>query len=466
MVESLPLPPRRRYGVLVAIGSCSFMAALDGSIVNTIMPILSRDFGAPLHAVQWVSTTFLLVVAGLMLTFGRMGDIYGHKRVYQSGFGLFVLASGLCGLAGSLPALVAARGLQAVGSAMILSNSPAILTKSFPPEQRGQALGMQASMTYLGLTLGPSLGGFLAQTFSWRAVFLVNLPVGAAAWTLGWALVPRDAAPSKPERFDLPGAALYVVAMVALLLALAQGHEWGWGAPPTVALLAGAGAFLASFLWRESRAAAPMLDLGLFRSRVFAGSVGAAVTNYLCVTVVSFMLPFYLIQSRGLPPARAGLLLSAQPIVMAVVAPLAGTLSDRIGTRVPTALGMALLGLGLAGLSTVDAATPLAHIGWLLTVVGLGTGIFIAPNNSALMGAAPRGRQGVAAATLATARQTGMMLGVAQSGAVFSTVAARAANAGLADAAYRGVEAAFVAGVVVAALGVLASALRGDAARP
>jgi EmrB/QacA subfamily drug resistance transporter len=425
-VQSSEVTIRSRWGVLLAIGLGTFMSALDGSVVNITLPVVRESFGASVATVEWVVTIYLLVVSGLLLSVGRLGDLRGHRRVYTTGFLIFLLGSVLCGLAPGAGFLVAARAAQAVGASMLFANSPAILTKSFPPEMRGRALGLQATMTYLGLTVGPSLGGWLTTALGWRSVFYINVPVGLLALALALRFVPRDEGSGRGEGFDLRGALTFTGGLVALLLALNQGHAWGWAAWPTVMLLAGSLVLLGLFVRLERRVAAPMLDLSLFRSRTFTAAAASAVLNYVCVFTVLFLMPFYLQQARGLSPAEAGLLLTAQPMLMAVVAPLSGSLSDRIGTRLPSVVGMGLLGLGLVLLSSLDLESPRAAIVAMLAVAGLGIGIFASPNNSALMGAAPRHRQGIAAGVLALARNVGMVIGVGLAGAVFTTVLGRA----------------------------------------
>ena len=456
-MQSADVASRARWGVLLAIGLGTFMSALDGSVVNITLPVVRGSFGASVAAVEWVVTIYLLVVSGLLLSVGRLGDLQGHRRVYTAGFLIFLLGSALCGLAPSVGFLIAARGAQAIGASMLFANSPAILTKSFPPEMRGRALGLQATMTYLGLTVGPSVGGWLTTALGWRSVFYINLPVGLLALALALRFVPRDAGSGKGEDFDLRGALAFTGGLVALLLALNQGHAWGWTAWPTVTLLAGSLLLIGLFLRLERRVAAPMLDLSLFRSRTFSAAAASAVLNYVCVYSVLFLMPFYLQQARGLSPAEAGLLLTAQPMLMAVVAPLSGSLSDRIGTRLPSVLGMGLLGLGLYLLSSLDLDSSRGVIVAMLAVAGLGIGIFASPNNSALMGAAPRHRQGIAAGVLALARNVGMVIGVGLAGAVFTTVLGRA---GAVEAAsiVSAMRASYLlaAGVAVAGMGIAA----------
>ncbi len=455
------LQSTQKWGVLVAVGIGTFMTALDTSVVNTILPVIGQNFNQVITTVEWVVTIYLLVLSGLLLSFGRLGDMRGHKAIFLTGFGIFMGGSFFSGAAPSIAFLIASRGLQALGAAMLAANSPAILTKSFPSEQRGQALGLQATMTYLGLTAGPALGGWLASLFGWRVVFFINLPVGLAAILLSTRFIPRDTREELTEKFDYRGAVTFMVGLGSLLLGLNQGGEWGWGSLPIIALLLGGVLFLTLFLYLELHVDHPMLDLSLFRQLPFSLTTFSAVINYIGVYSCIFLMPFYLIQGRGFTSATAGLILTAQPIVMAIIAPISGTLSDRIGTRWPAVFGMAVLSAGLFLLSRLTGISTITSVMLSLAVVGLGTGAFISPNNSALMGAAPRERQGIAAGILATARNFGMVLGVGISGAIFTTILgpgslALSSPAGLAPNAtiFTALEASFFAASLITLLGV------------
>ncbi len=450
-------PPSARRAVLVTLGVGTFMSALDGSVVNTLLPILSRELGTSIAGIEWVTTVYLLVISGLLLSVGRAGDLFGHRRLYLAGFVLFVLGSALCGFSRSAPMLVSLRAVQALGAAMLMATAPAILTRTFPGTQRGRALGALGTFTYLGLTAGPSLGGWIATTFGWRWVFYVNLPVGALAIVLALRAIPDDRVHQRDERFDVAGAALFTAGLVTLLVALNQGHAWGWGSGRIVTLLLAAAALLAVFLRVEGRHASPMLDLSLFRSRAFSGSVVSALLNYACVYAVLFVVPFLLIQGRGLSAQHAGLVLTAQPIVMAIAAPVSGAFSDRIGSRGPATIGMLLLTVGLVALALLAEQGSLKAIALALALVGLGVGIFVSPNNSALMGAAPQRRQGIASGVLATARNVGMVLGVGFAGAVFTTIVGAQASAAAVPA---GARASLLVAAGVAFAGALTSALR------
>jgi EmrB/QacA subfamily drug resistance transporter len=448
----------QKWLVLIAIGTGSFMAALDGSVVNTILPVVRTAFNSNVATIEWVVTVYLLVLSGLLLTFGRLGDLRGHRSVYVWGFGLFVLSSALCGLSWSAGVLILFRGLQAIGGAMLASNSPAIITGNFPAEQRGRAFGLVSTMTYLGLTVGPALGGWLTDAFGWRTVFYINVPVGLLALTLSLVFIPKDMPSESGKRFDLAGAAVFMAGLTLLMLGLNQGAEWGWTSLSVLGPIACALILAVVFILIERRSPDPMLDLSLFRVPLFSTSTAAAILNYICVFTITFLLPFYLIQGRGLNPAQAGLLLTVEAVVMAVAAPVSGIFSDRIGSRRPGILGMGLLAVGLYILSRLgpDSGLGLAAIG--LAVAGAGTGTFISPNTSALMGSAPKARQGIASGVLAAARNFGMVLGIGLAGAIFTTHLAHNSI----NSFYTGIQQGFLAAALVAVAGIVVSAIKDE----
>jgi len=440
----------QKWLVLIAIGMSTFMSALDTSVVNTVLPVITKSFDSHIATVEWVVIIYLLIVSGLLLSFGRLGDIRGHRSVFLIGFSIFILSSALCGMSPSIELLVVFRGMQALGAAMLAANSPAILTKSFPDSQRGQALGLQATMTYLGLTVAPSLGGWLTDLVSWRAIFYINIPVGLFALTLAWLFIPVDGRKKQGESFDFQGALLFLAGLVALLLALNQGYAWGWTSFPIIGLFIFSASFLSIFIFIETKKMNPLLDLNLFKNRVFSASVISGVFNYIAVFSILLLMPFYLLQGREFTPSQAGLLLTIQPIVMAIVAPISGSLSDRIGTRIPSVVGMLVLTMGIFLMSRLGPASSIFQIGLTLAIVGFGTGTFISPNNSAIMGAAPRERQGIAAGLLATARSTGMVLGVGLAGAIFTTILEISPSP---DSVYLGFSTSLLMAAAIAALG-------------
>jgi EmrB/QacA subfamily drug resistance transporter len=448
----------QKWLVLIAIGTASFMGALDGSVVNTILPILRTSLNSNVATIEWVVTVYLLVLSGLLLTFGRLGDLRGHRSVYVWGFGIFIIGSALCGVAWSAAALIVFRGLQAIGGAMLASNSPAIVTGNFPAEQRGRAFGLVSTMTYLGLTTGPSLGGWLTQAFGWRTVFYINVPVGLLALALSLLFIPKDSPSESGKRFDLPGAAVFLAALTLLMLGLNKGADWGWLSSSVLGPLAGALALMAVFILIEQRSPDPLLDLSLFRIPLFSRSAVSAILNYICVFSIIFLMPFYLISGRGLNPAQAGLILTVQPVLMAISAPVSGAFSDKIGSRLPGMLGMGVLAGGLLLLSRLGPGTEFWLVALGLAIAGVGTGTFISPNTSALMGSAPRSRQGIASGVQAAARNFGMVLGIGMAAAICTTHLAQNTT----DAFYTGIDQGFLVAAGVAVLGVIVSAFKNE----
>lgn len=427
-------PSRLTVFALVAVGV--FMATLDTSIVNVSLPAIARHFeiaAGPL--LGWVVLAYLVVVAALLLTVGRLADLIGHRTVWTLGLVVFSAGSALCGAAPSLAFLVFARALQGIGGALLMAIGPALLLTAFPREQRGRAIGLNAIVVGVGVSSGPVLGGLLTERFGFRAIFYVNVPVGLIGALVAWLRLPRRPR-TTPVHFDAIGALLLAAAFGALTAAVSLGGELGLRAPLTLSLWAVFAIALPWLVWHERRHPHPIVDLGLFRDRVFATASVSLVLSFLASFALAMLLPLYFQQLRGLDLEHTGLLLTPLPLTTALLSPLTGSLSDRTGTRVLASTGMVLLAGALALLSTLAADTPLwvAVLGLLLA--GLGQAIFRAPNNSALMGAAPPNRQGVASGLLATARVVGQSLSIALAGAVFGGHgSAEAGRALVADAA-------------------------------
>ena len=455
----IEVSPTRRLTIMAALGVGTFVTALSNSVLNAILPLIADAFGTDISAVEWIITTFLLVQSGLLLTFGRLGDMIGHRRVYLAGLLGFIVSMILCALAPSVLTLIGARILQAAGAAMFIANSSPISMAVFPPSQRGRVLGIQATTVYLGLATGAPLGGILADQFGWQSVFLIPVPFAALALVVSWRALRVEAPPSKRERFDLVGAAVYLVGLIVVLLALNRGRSWGWTSEWTIGCLALGVVLLTAFVIHERRTPSPMLNLSLFGQRAFTAPVISSMLNYAAAAGTTFILPFALIQGRGLAPSQVGVVLTAQPIVMAVMASLSGALSDKIGSRIPATAGMAILACGLFSLSWMDLTTPLPLIGGGLAVVGLGIGLFTTPNNSSVLGAVGPERRGVASGILSTARTLGNVLGIGATGAVYAT-ALLALGAGDPANAVRATGYALLFASGLALIGAITSATR------
>ncbi len=453
---------------LLSVGLGTSMSALDASVVNTVLPVIRAEYHVPVGVIQWVSTTYLLIMGSLLLTFGRLGDLRGHKRVYLAGLVVFVPSSVLCGISPSVEMLIAARVLQGIGAAIVVSTAPAILIGSVHPSRIGQALGLQAAMTSIGLALGPSLGGWLTDQWGWRTIFFMNVPLGVAAFAIGLRHIPEEQSPpSRGEAFDRIGAFLFLGAFLALQVALSRGNDWGWLSAPTLGAFAGSAALGYLFLRQETSVPSPMLHLALFRSRLFSFSVGSALVNYICMASVLFLVPFYLIQGRGLSAAKAGMVMSAQFLSMVVTAPVSGRIADRVGSRGPASTGMAILAVGLFLLSAMNGETPLHLVVIGLVVTGVGVSIFATPNNSAMLGAAPPGRKGIASGILATSRLLGMATGMSFAGAILAgVVGGRAAHGIPPERVFKAIHLGFLAAGVMASAGTVLTAARSEGKAP
>ena len=395
----------RRVGLLVAT-LASFFTPFMSSSVNVALPSISQEFQLDAVSLSWIATSFLLAAAVFVIPFGRLADIYGRKRIFNIGVVVFTLACLSAALSPSGTWLIISRVFQGIGSAILAGTSMAMLTSLFPADQRGKVLGFQVAAVYSGLSLGPSIGGLLTEHFGWRSIFIFGLPLGVV--TLGAALLylKGEWAEAKGEKFDIFGAALFGLALVAIMFGFSKLPQL-----PGFWLLAAGAVCLGIFVMWERRVPSPVLEISLFSlNPVFAFSNVAALINYSATSVVGFLLSLYLQYIKGLSPESAGLVLIAQPIVMAVLSPIAGRLSDKTKPRLLAAIGMSITTLGLLLLTFLNQETPTLFILVALVVLGTGFGFFSSPNSNAVMSSVERRHYGVASGTLGTMRTTGQML--------------------------------------------------------
>lgn len=441
--------------------SGTFMATLDSGIVNTALPTVAQDFAASLPEVQWTVAGYFLVISCLLPLFGRMGDMYGRRRMYSLGFLTFTASSLLCGAAPNLLALVAARVLQGVGAAMLMANGPAIIMAAFPGATRGRALGVIGMTVALGALSGPGLGGLLIQSFGWRSIFYVNLPIGMAGlWLTRRFLPPLERL--HDESLDLPGAGLFAVAMTGLLLAMTHGRDWGWTSPVVLGCLGLAVVAFPCFVLWERRVSHPMIDLSLFGIWPFLSGNIVAFLAFMSMFANAILLPFYLQEQLHLSPVMTGGVLSTLPLAMAVAAPVSGWLSERMNFATLTTLGLAVICSGLLGQSLLRPDTPLWRVFLGQVVIGLGVGIFMSPNNNSVLTSAPQDKIGLVGGFLALVRNVGMVSGIAAAITVFGVAQGHAAASGLGsqDAFITGFRAALTAGAVFSGLACCLSFFR------
>ncbi|HHW19043.1 MAG TPA: MFS transporter [Firmicutes bacterium] len=449
-----------RYSVLAAIMLGGIMGPIDASIVNVILPTITQYFGVSISTAQWVPMIYLLTISSLLLFYGRLGDILGYKKVYLSGLAGFVIASGLCGFSPTIHWLIAFRAVQGLAAGMMMAVPYAIITATFPAAERGKALGINATSISAGLAIGPSLGGFITSLLNWRFVFLINIPIGIAALLWGRRVIPE--LKGQPGAVDIPGAVTAFISLFSTLLFVNRfqslGLSYATGIMLMVAVLAGV-----AFVRIESSVTQPMLNLSLFRNVTFSFANFSALLNFMSQYVMVFLTPFYLQRVLHYAPNKVGLIMTSFPLAVMVIAPFSGSLSDRVGTRILTCLGAGTSALSLFLMSRLPASASTADVVWRLALFGLGTGIFQSPNNSAVMGSAPKSHLGVASGILATMRNVGMALGIATGGAVLyaivpSHILQKATLESSEIAAFlSGLKYAYIAGGVLSAVASLTS---------
>ena len=410
----------RKWYVMAAVAMGIFLATIDSSIVNIALPTLVRELNTDFATIQWVVLVYLLTIATLILSFGKLGDIIGKKTVYATGFVVFTLGSILCGLSATVFWLVFFRVVQAIGATMILALGMAIVTEAFPPRERGKALGISGSIVSVGIVLGPTLGGLIIDAWSWNWIFFVNIPVGIIGILMVLRFIP-DIKPAGEQRFDLLGALALFISVLSFLLALTFGQGIGFVNIRILALFATGTLLLILFVLIELRVEQPMIDLHLFKNKFFSISLITGFLTFIAISGTIILIPFYLENVLSYNTRQIGLLLAAVPVAMGIVAPIAGALSDRFGTRPIAVIGLSVLLVGYYGLSKLHIQTSTFEYLLRFLPIGLGMGIFSSPNNSTIMGTAPRERLGIVSGILAVNRTLGQMTGIALLGAIWAS---------------------------------------------
>jgi EmrB/QacA subfamily drug resistance transporter len=399
-----------------------FMIMLDNTVVNVALPSIQRDFDASLSALEWTINAYTLTFAVLLVTGGRLGDIFGRRLMFLTGVSLFALASATIGFAPSDGWLVASRAVQGVGAALMMPGTLSIITNAFPPAERGRAIGIWAGVSAIALAIGPLVGGWLTEDVSWRAIFFLNLPVaaGAIAVTLFAAEESRDE--TVDRRIDYPGIAALTVGLAALVLGLVQANSWGWGSPRILGLFALSVVALAGFVWIERRSPAPVVDFAFFRSRQFFGTNIVAFMVTFAMFAMFFFLALYMQNILGYSPLETGVRFLPSTLLVMVAGPVAGRLTDTLGPRRLMTVGLVLIAASMAWQSRLDTDTSYGYLLPAFMVMGVGIGLVMSPMSTAAMNAVDRTKAGVASGTLSMSRMIGGTFGVAALGALVATV--------------------------------------------
>ena len=411
----------RKWMILAAISISLFLGSVDGSIVNVSLPTLVRELSTDFPTVQWVVLSYLLGLTTLMLSMGRLADISGKRRIFSTGLVLFLIGSALCGLSPTIYWLIAFRFVQSVGASMMLALGVAIVTETWPDYERGKTIGITGGVISLGIVAGPAIGGIILEHLSWHWIFMVNVPIGAVALGMVLLYVPPLLPTTKGETFDLLGAAIVGGGLLSFALALTIGQKIGFTAPLSLTLLALGLLAMPLFVWQENRVRYPMIDLSLFRNVNFSLNLFNGVLSFIAIAAVVLLLPFYLELVLGLSSQNVGFLMAATPLVLGVLSPISGAMSDRWGTRPVSVLGLIFIVIGYSTMTLLGTDSTPWHFVLYLLPVGIGMATFQSPNNSAVMGAVPRQRLGVASGTLSMSRTLGQVTGIALLGAFFAS---------------------------------------------
>lgn len=392
----------------------AFMAALDASIISIALPKLEEAFHTTMNRIEWVSLIYLLALAGCVVAFGRLSDLIGRRPMYTMGFGVFIAGSALCGASWNLASLLAFRVLQGVGASLLQANSVSIITAAADAKRRGQAIGFQALAQGLGLSLGPLVGGVLTHIGSWRLIFYINVPIGILGTLSALLFLPRDRRESPRPSFDLVGALVLAFTLVIAMYVLKEGFRPESRPSITAILLAAAVLATASFVAVERRAECPLVPISYLRERtVWLGNL-TSILSFSVMYAITLVVPYWFVHIEHVSSDRAGLLLTALPVGMALCTPFAGRLADRWSKVKVSAAGMALASLGSVGLFVFARVTPAFLAG--LFLVGCGIGTFTPANNARVMNATPAAHLGVAGGILNMSRTLGMGLGVTAGG--------------------------------------------------
>ncbi|WP_411680330.1 MFS transporter [Clostridium thailandense] len=401
---------KKRWIILFTLLSATFMATLDGSIVNVALPDMSDKLNVSMAAIEWVVTSFLITIAATILIFGRLGDIKGKIKIFRFGIVLFTLGSLLCGFTNSLPVLVAARVIQAIGASATMATNQGIITQVFPPNERGRALGVLGTFVALGAMAGPPLGGMIVSAISWKYIFLINVPIGIIVFILTIRVFPKTNI-ILDEKLDIKGSILFTIAIVLLFGAIVQGQSTGYDNPIMISAFVIAFISLITFIVVERKMELPLLQLKIFENSLFSISIVCAFISFIAIGASNIILPFYFQDALKFSPATTGFFMMVSPIVLSVVAPCSGYLSDKIGSEILTLIGLAFTSLGLLLISTLNEKSSVIMFVTYIVIMTLGNGMFQSPNNSLVMSTVPKDKLGIAGSVNSLIRNLGMVIG-------------------------------------------------------
>lgn len=462
-----------KWWVLVTVSASAVMAALDLSLLTTCLPHLASVFHTDSSVIGWLNIVYFIMTQSLMMTLSKVGDARGRKRVFVAGLACYTVGLVVASVSQSVGQLIIARIIQGAAGATVTALGTAITVAVFPGQERGKALGILIGSASIGLVAGPVIGGILLDLLGWRAVFWIRAPFFAACLAMAWIVIGEQKKDDTGFRFDTMGAVSLFIWLSCLLLFLSFGNKWGYSALPSILLMAVVVVFFVAFIVAERRSPEPIVDLAIFRNRLFSAAIVSSMASTIGSSSSVFLVPFFLVQGLGFSGTAAGTFMALLAVPSLVLSPLSGRLSDRMGSRILSTTGVVVVCAGLVWLMRLGPGSSLTSIGIGIVLVGSGIGVFHPPNNSAMVGSVPKEMLGVASAVGQTARHVGSSVSLALAGAIYSTHVARHAAA-LTNAGHDLLSAKRMASIAgfsdtlavtlcIAVIGIFASLFRGSA---
>jgi len=403
---------KNRWVILFIVVMVTFMCTLDSSIVNVALPIMAKLLNITSGSIQLVVTSYLIVISATILVFGRLGDMVGKTKVFKFGIALFTLGSLFCGITGSLQVLIFARVIQGIGAAGTMANSQGIITEVFSVNERGRALGITGTFVALGTLIGPPLGGVIVDATSWQYIFLINVPIGIITLFYSFKILPKGHKIVK-GKLDGFGALLFMFAIVPLFVALGQGQQVGFTNPIILLSFLIAIISFVAFIKVEKKRENPLLQLQIFKNKLFSLSIFCGFISFVAIFCSIIIQPFYLQDVMKFSPASTGLVLMIFPLILSVVSPISGLLSDKIGSEILTFIGLVVTSFGLLLMSTLNEQSSILSMVFFIGVMSIGNGLFQSPNTSLIMSTVPKDKLGIAGSVNALVRNLGMVCGIA-----------------------------------------------------
>lgn len=400
-----------RKSILFIVILMSFMCCIDGSIVNVALPVISKKLSVTMASIEWVVTSYLMIICSFILVFGRLGDLKGKAKVFKFGIIVFTIGSLMCVFSSSLILLIISRIIQGFGAAASMANNQGIITQVFPQNERGKALGILGSSTALGVMVGPPIGGFIVSILNWKSIFLINVPIGIVTFILALKFLPKSK--SSNEKFDIKGSLLLVTTIILLFSSLIGGQSIGYNNNFIIISFIVSFICLILFVKLENKIDAPVLQFKIFKNSLFSLGIFCGFISFVSLNASSIIQPFYLQDTLNISPSATGLFMMVSPFILAIVSPISGNLSDKFGSEILTFLGLVFMSLGLFLMSYLNEHSSIITMMIFVVIISFGNGLFQTSNNSLIMSTVAKNKLGIAGSINALVRNVGSFVGVA-----------------------------------------------------